>query len=98
MEMMVWKPISELEDRYQQPLWIAAPCLIHGDANPLGIAEGYWQDETGPEEGVWRTTQYDMCNDEWDTVDLPKDAVTHFLIPNGPWNDAELEALEEANN
>lgn len=89
-----WRPISELADLYQQPLWIASPKLIHGDANPLGIAEAYWQDIDGPEEGEWRTTAFDMCNDEWDTISLAKDDVTHFLTPHGPWSPEELAGLE----
>lgn len=89
----LWRPIADLTDLYQQPIWIAAPALIHGDSNPLGIAEAYWQDTDGPEEGEWRTTSFDMCNDEWNTISLPKDAVTHFLIPEGPWTAEEAEAL-----
>lgn len=90
----LWKPIAELTDLYQQPLMIASPKLIHGDSNPLGIAEGYWQDE-GPEQGEWRTTAFDMCNDEWNTISLAREEVTHFLIPEGPWSAEELAALEE---
>lgn len=93
-ETSVWREISELEDIYQQPIWIASPKLIHGDSNPLGIAEAYWQDDTGPSEGKWRTTSFDMCNDEWNTISLEKEDVTHFLIPTGPWTQIELEALE----
>jgi hypothetical protein len=93
-----WKPISELADIYQQPLWIASPKLIHGDSNPLGIAEGYWQDTTGPEEGTWRTTMYDMCNDEWYNVELVKEDVTHFFIPIGPWTVTQLAELESADD
>lgn len=88
-----WRPIAELEDLYQQPLWIASPKLIHGDSNPLGIAEGYWQDD-GCQGGEWRTTSFDMCNDEWNTISLAKDDVTHFLIPEGPWTPEERETLE----
>lgn len=94
----LWRPIGQLANLYQQPLWIASPSLINLDANPLGIAEGYWQDMTGPEEGVWMTTQYDMCQDCWDTVGLPKDAVTHFLIPEGPWTTEEAEALSQGDH
>ena len=82
----LWKPIGELENLYQQPIWIASPKLIQGDSNPLGIAEAYWQDEFGPEVGSWRTTSFDMCNDEWDTISLKKEDVTHFLIPEGPYS------------
>lgn len=89
-----WRPIAELDNIYQQPLWIASPKLIHADANPLGIAEGYWQDTEDPNKGEWRTTQFDMCNDEWNTISLNKEDVTHFLIPQGPWSAEELEKLE----
>jgi hypothetical protein len=87
----LWRPIEELTNRYQQPLMIAAPCLIHGDSNPLGIAEGFWTDIC---EG-WQTTTYDMCNDEWNTVVIPAEAVTHFLIPEGPWTQEECDTLQE---
>ncbi len=91
---MKWQPITELKNLYQQPLWIASPKLIQGDSNPLGIADGYWQDTIGPEQGEWKTTAYDMCNDEWYTTSLAKDDVTHFLIPESPYSSEELEQLE----
>lgn len=87
----LWKPIEKLQDKYQQPLLIAAPCLIHADSNPLGIADGFWNDIC---EG-WQTTTFDMCNDEWNTVIIPAEAVTHFLIPEGPWTQEECDALQE---
>lgn len=95
----VWRPISELADLYQQPLMIASPELIHGDKNPLGISEAFWQDDAGdyigkPGEGAWRCVDYDMCNDEFQTLHLAQDAVSHFLIPEGPWTVEEARALE----
>lgn len=84
-EPMKWHPIEMLTDRYQQPIWIASPELLCGDSNPTGCAEAYWQDTEGPQQGEWRTTQFDMCNDEWNTITLPHSAVTHFLIPVGPY-------------
>jgi hypothetical protein len=92
----LWRPIGDLLDIYQQPLWIASPKLINGDTNPLGISDGYWQDTTGPEEGEWRCVGFDMCNDEFQTQVLAKGDVTHFLIPEGPWAGEELKALEAA--
>lgn len=97
----LWRPIAELADLYQQPLWIASPKLIHGDSNPQGIAEAYWQDADwqdlgGHVQGEWRTTSFDMCNDEWNTISLARDDVTHFLIPEGPWLDVEAKQLEWA--
>lgn len=98
----LWKPIAELTDWYQQPLWIASPKLIHGDSNPLGISDGFWQDDAGdmlhpsrPGENAWKAVGYDMCNDEFQTVYIAKDDVTHFLIPEGPWTPEELETLEQ---
>lgn len=93
MELMTWKPIAELADMYQQPLWIASPSLIDLDSNPLGIAEGFWQDDIG-----WMTTKYDMCQDCWDTVALNKEAVTHFLVPSSPWSPDELEKLSDEDH
>lgn len=85
-DVMVWRPIKELSNIYRQPIWIASPRLVHADSNVHGIAEAYWQDTEGPEEGEWRTTEFDMCNDEWNTITLTKEEVTHFLIPIGPWS------------
>ena len=98
----LWRPIAELTDLYQQPLMIASPALIHGDSNPLGISDGFWQDDAGEHyleleegKGAWRCVGYDMCNDEFSTLHLPFEAVTHFLIPEGPWSAEELETLEQ---
>ena len=82
--IVAWRPISDLVDIYTQPLWIASPDLIDGDANPLGIADGYWQDDEG-----WKTTRYCMQHDEWHTITLPLEAVTHFMIPIGPFSEAD---------
>lgn len=86
-----WKPIAELADKYQQPLMIASPKLIHGDSNPLGISDGFWQDDEG-----WKCVGWSMHHDEFYTITLAEADVTHFLIPEGPWTAAELEALESA--
>lgn len=89
---MKWELITKLPDIYIQPIWIASPKLIDGDSNPLGIAEAYWQDgDVG--EGEWRTMSFDMCNDEWNTISLGIEDVTHFLLPAGPYTPEELERL-----
>ena len=84
----LWKPISELSDLYQQPLMIASPKLIDADRNPLGISEGFWQDDEG-----WIAVQWCACHDEFHTVTLAKEDVTHFLIPEGPWTAQEVEEM-----
>lgn len=72
---------------------IASPKLIDLDSNPQGISDGYWQDTTGPEEGEWHCVGFDMCNDEFQTKVLAKNDVTHFLIPEGPWDETERNIL-----
>lgn len=82
---MHWKPIALLTDLYQQPLMVASPKLIHGDSNPLGISQAYWQDTEGPGQGEFRCADFDMCNDEYCTRSISFEHVTHFLIPTGPY-------------
>ena len=89
VERMVWYPIERLKDRYTQPIWIAAPDLLCADSNPTGCAEAYWQDLEGPLEGEWRTTSFDMHHDEWQTISLRHDQVTHFLLPGSPLFESE---------
>jgi hypothetical protein len=86
---MQWRPIWELADRYHQPLLLASPVLIHGDKNPLGIADGFWQDGEG-----WVVADWCMCHDTFHRRVLAEPDVTHFCIPNGPWSGDELAALE----
>ncbi|TRO96749.1 hypothetical protein FKB34_01910 [Glycocaulis profundi] len=86
---MRWRPISELADRYHQPLLLASPVLIDGDKNPLGIADGFWQDDEG-----WVVADWCMCHDTFHRRVLAEHDVTHFCIPNGPWSGDDLAAFE----
>ena len=52
----LWKPIDQLEDKYNTKLLLCAPELVDPDCNPDGIGMGYWQD--GPVEGI--TTDNDV--------------------------------------
>lgn len=97
---MNWRPISELTDLYTQPIMIASPKLIDGDSNPLGISDGFFQDDAGeyvgqPGKGAWCYVGFDMCNDEFQNQYLAEEDVTHFLLPNGPWTPEEAEAIVE---
>lgn len=78
---LTWLPIDQLHDKHQQPLMLASPELICLDTNPFGISEGFWQDDVG-----WRCVGYDMNNDEFNTINLAYEDVTHFLIPQGPFD------------
>ena len=94
----MWRPIAELTDLYQQPLWLASPALVDLDTNQLGVSDGYWQDMPAEfdnmtdedvlyasDGGYWVVRGFDICNDEFTTIKLAKSDVTHFLIPVGPY-------------
>lgn len=98
MDKTDWRPITELEDLYAQPLLLASPRLVDLDCNPVGISDGFWQDSVefdgmtdeealfAAEGGHWVVRGWDMCNDEFTTLRLRKADVTHFLVPVGPYD------------
>ena len=107
LPLMYWRPIAELEDLYQQPLWVASPKLVDLDTNQVGVSDGFWQDATefegmseedalyAADGGYWVVRGWDMCNDEFTTVKLRKDDVTHFLIPISPYEVIENPQRED---
>lgn len=76
----LWFPISELKDKYHQPLMVASKKLIDLDFNPEGISQGYWQDEEG-----WVVNGWDGCGDVVMKIVLQYEDVTHFMLLEGPY-------------
>ena len=90
----IWRPISELEDKYVNNLLLCAPELVDLDCNEDGIAPGYWQDdrdvpcnekgacgEPGVDYGGFLAAKWSMSNDEWYEVSCTP---THFALIEGP--------------
>lgn len=76
----LWRPINELEDKYNTNLLLCAPELVDLDCNVNGIGMGYFQDTPrGP--GIWFAAKWNMTNDEWyECACTP----THFIAMEGP--------------
>lgn len=75
----LWRPISELEDKYAPNLLLCAPELVDLDCNEHGVGMGYWQDD-GDDSG-FRACKWSMTNDEWYEA---RCSPTHFIILKGP--------------
>lgn len=72
----LWRPMSELTDKYDTNLLLCAPELVDLDCNVHGIGMGYWQDEEG-----WLCAKWNMTCDEWYSVPVNP---THFIVMEGP--------------
>lgn len=90
----LWRPISELEDKYSTDLLLCAPELVDLDCNEHGIGMGYWQDdhdvpvgpggairEKGADYGGFVACKWCMSCDEWHEVKI---SPTHFIVMKGP--------------
>lgn len=79
-----WRPIAEIRvsgaghRHHGHNMLLVAPELVNLDCNPLGISDGYWQDDglSGDRDpGAWLAARYDMNNDEWVKIEVTP---THF--------------------
>lgn len=72
---ILWRPISEIPDKYDSDLLLCAPELVDLDCNVHGIGMGHWQDGED-----WLCAKWSMTNDEWYTALVNP---THFIVMEG---------------
>ena len=88
----LWRPITELKDKYVTNLLLCAPELVDLDCNEAGVGMGYWQDErdapeyfsdvkAGVDYGGFLACKWNMTSDEWGNVPVTP---THFMLIEGP--------------
>jgi hypothetical protein len=95
----LWRPITELADRYAPNLLLRAPELVDLDCNPHGVGPGYWQDDADGiklEKGAWLCAKWSMTSDEWYEVACQP---THYLVIEGPIKEEEdgVDPFESAD-
>jgi len=86
----LWRPISELQDRYATNLLLCAPELVDLDCNEHGVGPGYWQDDRDRPETSLAQARHEEPLHFDDSLDYGGFMAAKWNMTNDEWDDVKV--------